>query len=68
MTDENEIYINLDGIPIPGSMAAKAVRRCIKGINHIDRLINKQGFASEEDLLAVRADLSGESEDAGNAN
>lgn len=63
MTEESEVFINLDGIPIPGSMAAKAVRRCIGAINMVDRIIQQQGFAAEDDLRDIRDVLTGEAEE-----
>jgi hypothetical protein len=58
--DTIEQTVEVDGISIPADMAAKAVRRCIAGIQAIDQVINKQGFASEKDLRAIRAGLTGE--------
>jgi hypothetical protein len=63
MTEQPEQCINVDGVPVPISIAGKAVRRCIRGIQIIDKTISTQGFASKEDLLAIRAGLTGEDQD-----
>jgi hypothetical protein len=60
--EQEEQAIIVDGIPVPISMAGAAVRRCIRAIQLIDAL-KSQGFASEEDLLVIRAGLTGENED-----
>lgn len=57
-TDEQKI--NVDGVAIPISVAGDAVRRCIRGIQLIDRLKSSQGFASAHDLTIIRAGLTGE--------
>lgn len=62
MTTENEIHIAVNGIPVPASMAAAAVKRCIRAIQIIDKLI-PQGFASEDDLRSIRAGLTGEDQE-----
>lgn len=63
MPETQEQRILVDGVPVPVSVAGKAVRRCIRGIQLIDRTIDTQGFASKEDLLAIRAGLTGEDVD-----
>ena len=55
--------INVDGVAVPISVAADAVRRCIRGIQLIDKLKSTQGFASVEDLALIRAGLTGEDQD-----
>lgn len=59
--EQEEQAIVVDGIPVPISMAGAAVKRCIRAIQLIDAL-KSQGFASEEDLLVIRAGLTGEDE------
>lgn len=61
MNEEQKILVN--GIPVPISLAAQAVSRCIRGIQLIDQVIAKQGFAAKEDLLQIRAGLAGENHD-----
>lgn len=58
--DTIEHTVDVDGISVPADMAAKAVRRCIAGIQAIDKIISTQGFASEKDLKVIRAGLTGE--------
>lgn len=58
---EPKILVN--GVPVPIDIAGKAVSRCIRGIQHIDRIIATQGFASEDDLRTIRAGLTGEDKD-----
>jgi len=60
--DEQEQVIEVNGVPVPLSMAGAAVARCIRAIQIADKLI-AQGFASEEDLRALRAGLTGEDMD-----
>jgi hypothetical protein len=63
MTDEQqEPTINVGGVPVPLSMAGAAVSRCIRAIQITEALI-AQGFASKEDLEALRAGLTGEDVD-----
>lgn len=62
MTDE-ELKVNVDGVAVPLSVAADAVRRCVRGINVIDRLISGQGFASLDELKLIRRGLTGEDQD-----
>ena len=62
MTDE-EMKINVDGVPVPISVAGDAVRRCIHAINLIDKIIRTQGFASKEELTAIKRGLTGETQD-----
>lgn len=59
--NEEEQTINVEGVPVPLSMAGAAVSRCISAIQITDRLIS-QGFASKEDLQSLRAGLTGEVE------
>jgi hypothetical protein len=59
---QEEQKILVGGIPIPISMAGKAVSRCIRAIQITDELL-KQGFAGEEDLQKLRAGLTGEDEE-----
>ena len=59
---QEEGAILVGGVPVPLSMAAEAVSRCILAIQITERLI-AQGFASEEDLIALRAGLTGEDKD-----
>lgn len=59
---EDEQHIEVGGVPVPLSMAGAAVSRCIRAIQITDRLI-AQGFASEEDLRALRDGLTGEDVD-----
>lgn len=60
--DEEEATINVNGVPVPLSMAAAAVARCIRAIQITDTLI-KQGFASADELEALKAGLTGEDVD-----
>lgn len=62
MTDE-ELKINVDGVAVPLSVAGDAVRRCVRGINVIDRLLSSQGFASKDELQQIRRGLTGEDQD-----
>lgn len=59
LTGTDEPTIEVSGVPVPLSMAGTAVTRCIRAIQITDGLI-RQGFASEEDLRALRAGLTGE--------
>lgn len=59
---DDELKIAVNGIPVPASMAAEAVKRCIRGIQITDKLI-RQGFASEDDLRLLRSGLTGEDRD-----
>ncbi len=61
MSEEQKILVN--GIPVPLSVAADAVSRCIRGIQLIDKLVNTQGFASKEDLQLIRKGLTGDDTD-----
>lgn len=61
MTEEQKILVQ--GIPVPLSVAADAVTRCIRGIQLIDKLVNTQGFASRDDLATIRAGLTGDDHD-----
>jgi hypothetical protein len=54
-----EQVILVGGVPVPLEMAGQAVARCIRAIQIVDGLLN-QGFASEDDLVALRAGLTGE--------
>ena len=68
MTEEAmEPTINVEGVPVPLSMAAAAVSRCIRAIQIADHLI-QQGFASKEELQALRAGLTGENVEENVAN
>ena len=60
MGDEQHIEVN--GVPVPLSMAGAAVARCITAIQVTNRLIS-QGFASKEDLEALKRGLTGEDVD-----
>jgi hypothetical protein len=60
MNDEQKILV--DGIPVPLSMAGAAVGRCIRAIQITERLI-QQGFASQDDLEALKRGLTGEDQD-----
>lgn len=60
--EEQEPSIVVNGIPVPISMAGAAVSRCIRAIQITEKLI-QQGFASVEDLEALRAGLTGEDVD-----
>jgi hypothetical protein len=62
-TEQEEMKINVDGVAVPISVAGDAVRRCIRGIQLIDRLITTQGFASREDLKGIKAGLTGDDRD-----
>lgn len=62
MADE-ELKINVDGVAVPLSVAGDAVRRCVRGIQLIDRLISTQGYASKEELQQIRKGLTGENQD-----
>lgn len=59
MNDEQCIEVN--GVPVPLSMAGAAVSRCIRAIQATDRLL-QQGFASADDLRALKRGLTGEDE------
>lgn len=63
MSDQEEMKINVDGVAVPISVAGDAVRRCIRGIQLIDRLKSTQGFASADDLKQIRAGLTGDDHD-----
>lgn len=58
-----EQRINVDGVAVPFSVAGDAVRRCIRGIQAIDKILSQQGFAAREDLLAIRKGLTGDDHD-----
>lgn len=60
MSDEQCIEVN--GVPVPLSMAGAAVARCITAIQVTDRLI-RQGFASKDDLVTLKRGLTGEDAD-----
>lgn len=62
MAQGDEPTINVGGVPVPLSMAGLAVGRCIRAIQAADRLI-QQGFASKEDLDALKAILTGEDDE-----
>lgn len=57
----DEPTINVNGVPVPLSMAGKAVARCIRAIQIVDELL-PVGFAGEDDLKRIRAGLTGEDE------
>lgn len=59
----DEMKINVDGVAVPISVAGDAVRRCIRGIQLIDKLKATQGFASKEELEQIRKGLTGEDQD-----
>lgn len=59
LAESDEQTIEVGGVPVPLSMAAAAVSRCIRAIRITDALL-AQGFASEQDLRALRAGLTGE--------
>jgi hypothetical protein len=63
MSTDGELKINVDGVPVPISVAGDAVRRCIRGIQLIDRLSSEQGFASKDDLKKIRDGLTGDDRD-----
>lgn len=58
MSDQEQ-KINVDGVAVPISVAGDAVRRCIRGIQLIDKLLSNQGFASGDDLKQIKAGLTG---------
>lgn len=58
-----EPMIEVRGIPVPLSMAGAAVSRCIRAIQITDKLI-QQGFASVDDLRALKAGLTGDDDAA----
>lgn len=60
---EPEPSILVNGVPIPVSMAGKAVARCIRAIQIIDKVIGTQGFASKSELEQIKRGLTGEDED-----
>jgi hypothetical protein len=61
MTEEQRISV--DGVPVPISEAAKAVKRSIRAIQIIDKLLQTQGFASGNELRQIRKGLIGEDVD-----
>jgi hypothetical protein len=62
LAESDEPTIEVGGVPVPLSMAAAAVGRCIRAIQVVDALL-VQGFAGEDDLRKLRASLTGEDTD-----
>lgn len=59
LAQTGEPMIEVGGVAVPLSMAGAAVGRCIRAIQIVDKLL-AQGFASKEDLEALKRGLSGE--------
>lgn len=58
LAQSSEPMIDVGGVPVPLSMTAAAVGRCIRAIQTTTKLID-QGFASKEDLEGLLRILTG---------